>query len=242
MISVIKSLRANTSIFTTLIAAVILYSFFYPTAYKAQTAEDIPIVIVDEEQSVLSSKIISQVSNSPHVKIMTVTDNFLEAKKLVQNQQAEGILLLPDNLTNSITRGEMGGIGLYLSTAYFIQTKEVGIGLAGSIEATLQEFLEKFGDATPFKPELSIHQIPLFNTLSGYGSYIFPAVASLIIHQTLLLGLAMLIASYRESSWIAKPIEFWATFTAILTIGCLGCLYLFEIGRASCRERVCLYV
>ena len=222
-----KNIAANTSIFTTLIAAVILYSFFYPTAYKAQTAEDIPIVVVNEEQSVLSSKIISQVSNSPHVKIMTVTDNFLEAKKLVQNQQAEGILLLPDNLTNSITRGEMGGIGLYLSTAYFIQTKEVGIGLAGSIEATLQEFLEKFGDATPFKPELSIHQIPLFNTLSGYGSYIFPAVASLIIHQTLLLGLAMLIASYRESGWIAKPIEFWATFTAILTIGCLGCLYLF---------------
>src|SRR5690606_22427496 len=71
------------------------------------------------------------------------------------------------------------------------------------------------------------HQIPLFNTISGYGSYIFPAVASLIIHQTILLGLAMLIASYRENGWAAKPIEFWATFTAIFTIGCLGCLYLF---------------
>lgn len=40
--------------------------------------------------------------------------------------------------------------------------------------------------------------MPLFNTLSGYGSYIFPAVASLIIHQTIVLGLAMLVASYRE--------------------------------------------
>lgn len=139
-IQTFKNIVANSSVFTTLIAAVIMYSFFYPTAYKAQSAADIPIVIVDQEQSILTSKIISQVSNSPHVKIITVTDNFLEAKKLVQNQKAEGILLLPDNLTNSITRGEMGGIGLYLSTAYFIQTKEVGIGLAGSIEATLQEF------------------------------------------------------------------------------------------------------
>ncbi len=226
-IQTFKNIVANSSVFTTLIAAVIMYSFFYPTAYKAQSAADIPIVIVDQEQSILTSKIISQVSNSPHVKIITVTDNFLEAKKLVQNQKAEGILLLPDNLTNSITRGEMGGIGLYLSTAYFIQTKEVGIGLAGSIEATLQEFLEKFGDATPFKPELSIHQIPLFNTLSGYGSYIFPAVSSLIIHQTILLGLAMLIASYREKGWVANRSEFFAIFAAILTIGCLGCLYLF---------------
>ena len=184
-------------------------------------------MIVDEEQSILTSKIITQASNSPHIHIITVTDNFLEAEQLVKNQKAEGILLLPENLTNSLKRGEMGGIGLYLSTAYFIRTKEVGTGLAGSIESTLEDYFEKFGEASQFHPELSIHQIPLFNTLSGYGSYIFPAVASLIIHQTILLGLAMLIASYREKGWIAERLEFWAIFAAILTISCLGCLYLF---------------
>ncbi|MBH2002578.1 MAG: ABC transporter permease [Moraxellaceae bacterium] len=226
-IQTFKNIAANSSVFTTLIAAVILYSFFYPTAYKAQSAADIPIVIVDQEQSIVTSKIISQAANSPHIRITMVTDNFLEAEKLVKNQKAEGILLLPDNLTNSLKRGEIGGIGLYLSTAYFIRTKEVGIGLATSIEASLQEYLEKFGHASSFHPEISIHQIPLFNTLSGYGSYIFPAVASLIIHQTILLGLAMLIASYREKGWVAKRSEFFAIFTAILTIGCLGCLYLF---------------
>lgn len=222
-----KNIIANSSVFTTLIAATILYSFFYPTAYKAQSADNIPIVIVDEEHSILSSKIISQASNSPHIHITTVTDNFLEAQRLIKDQKAEGILLLPENLTNSLKRGEMGGIGLYLSTAYFIRTKEVGIGLASSIEYTLQEHFEKFGNASSFHPEISIHQIPLFNSMSGYGSYIFPAVASLIIHQTILLGLAMLIASYREKGWVAKTSEFWAIFSAILTIGCLGCLYLF---------------
>lgn len=226
-IQTFKNIVANSSVFTTLIAAVIMYSFFYPTAYKAQSAADIPIVIVDQEQSILTSKIISQAANSPHIRITTVTDNFLEAEKLVKNQKAEGILLLPENLTNSLKRGEMGGIGLYLSTAYFIRTKEVGIGLATSIEASLQEYLEKFGKASSFHPEISIHQIPLFNTLSGYGSYIFPAVSSLIIHQTILLGLAMLIASYREKGWVANRSEFFAIFAAILTIGCLGCLYLF---------------
>ena len=67
----------------------------------------------------------------------------------------------------------MGGIGLYLSTAYFIRTKEVGIGLATSIEASLQEYLEKFGHASSFPPEISIHQIPLFNTLSGLWQLYF---------------------------------------------------------------------
>jgi ABC-2 type transport system permease protein len=37
----------------------------------------------------------------------------------------------------------------------------------------------------------------------------------------------MLIASYREKGWVANRSEFFAIFAAILTIGCLGCLYLF---------------
>ena len=226
-IQTFKNIVANSSVFTTLIAAVIMYSFFYPTAYKAQSAADIPIVIVDQEQSVLSSKIISQTASSPHIQIQAVTGNFLEAEQMVKNQKAEAILLLPENLSQSLRRGEMGGIGLYLSTAYFLQTKEAATGLATSIEYTLKEHLEKFGEASQFEIELPIHDIPLFNTLSGYGSYIFPAVASLIIHQTILLGLAMLIASYREKGWVANRSEFFAIFATILTIGCLGCLYLF---------------
>ena len=222
-----KNIVKNNSVFTTLIASILMYSFFYPTAYKAQVAENIPIVIVDEEQSVLSSKIISQTASSPHIQIQAVTGNFLEAEQMVKNQKAEAILLLPENLSQSLRRGEMGGIGLYLSTAYFLQTKEAATGLATSIEYTLKEHLEKFGEASQFEIELPIHDIPLFNTLSGYGSYIFPAVASLIIHQTLLLGLAMLIASYREKGWVANRSEFFAIFATILTIGCLGCLYLF---------------
>ena len=55
-IQTFKNIVANSSVFTTLIAAVIMYSFFYPTAYKAQSAADIPIVIVDQEQSILTSK------------------------------------------------------------------------------------------------------------------------------------------------------------------------------------------
>ena len=78
---------------------------------------------------------------------------------------------------------------LILKHNQLFKTKEIGLGLATSIEATLKEYIERFGQRTHFQPALSIHQMPLFNTLSGYGSYIFPAVASLIIHQTIVLGL-----------------------------------------------------
>ena len=222
-----KDIARNSSIFTTLVLSVFLYSFFYPTAYKAQHAESLPIVIVDEEQSLLTSTIITEVSKSPNVKIKAVTGNFAEAQMMVKTLQADGILLLPDNLSNSVHRGEVGGIGLYLSAAYFLKTKQIGLGIASSIEQAIAEQAEKFGHISHFSPALSIHQVPLFNTLSGYGSYVFPAIAPLIIHQTIVLGLSMLIAGYRQSNWQPKKTEFFGLFCALLTIGCLGCFYLF---------------
>lgn len=223
-----KDIFANSSILTTLILSVFLYSFFYPTAYQAQQAQALPIIIVDEEQSTVTSTIIGHVANSPNVDIKAITGNFSEAEQMVQRQQADGILLLPENLSNSLRHGEVGGVGLYLSAANFLKTKQIGLGLATSIESALTAQAEKIGNISHFAPALSIHQIPLFNTLSGYGSYIFPAVAPLIIHQTILLGLCMLLAGYREQKiWKPQSAEFWAIFAAILTIGCLGCFYLF---------------
>ena len=226
-IQTFKNIGRNSSILTTMILSVFFYSFFYPIAYQSQTAESLPIVIVDEEQSLLTSQIISAVSNSPNIKITQVLGDFEEAKYLVQTQKADGILLLPEHFSESILRGDSGGIGLYLSSANFLKTKQIGVGLAASIENTITEHLARFTQISHFSPKLPIHQIPLFNTLSGYGSYIFPAVAPLIIHQTLLLGLCMLIAGYREQKWKASYSEFLAIYLVALTIGCLGCFYLF---------------
>lgn len=222
-----KNVVKNQSILVTMVLSVFFYSFFYPTAYKAEHAEHLPIVIVDEEQSLLTQKIINEVSKQPDVTIQTVTSDFLYAKSLVEQQKADGILLLPNRLSESLRHGETGGIGIYLSLAYFLKTKQVGLGVASSIEQILMEHFAKFGQVSHFNLESSIHKIPLFNPLSGYGSYIFPAVAPLIIHQTIFLGLCMLIAQYREKKWHTSLAEFWAIYAVALTIGCLSSFYLF---------------
>lgn len=227
-IQTFKDIVKHSSIFTTLVLSVFLYSFFYPIAYQAEHAESLPIIVVDEEQSILTNTIIGAVANSPNVEIQAVTGNFAEAENMLRSQQADGILLLPSNLSNSIRRGETGGIGLYLSAANFLKTQKIGLGLASSMENALVEYAEKFQNISDFSPALSIHKIPLFNPLSGYGSYIFPAVAPLIIHQTILLGLCMLIATYRQNTtWRPSYSQLAGIFLCILTIGTLGCFYLF---------------
>ena len=222
-----KYIFSNTTLLTTLILSVLFYSFFYPTAYQAEHAQALPIVIVDEEQSALTSSLISQVSQSPNVSITAVTANFKEAQHFIEQQHADGILLLPSNLSQSLAHGENGGIGLYLSAANFLATKQIALGLVGSVEQSLHDYTARFQAISSFSPAISIHQIALFNPLSGYGSYVFPAVAPLIIHQTILLGMSMLLAMFREQQVKLDDVQLTGLCLCIFTIGCLGCLYLF---------------
>ena len=80
-IETFKNIAKNSSILTTMVLSVFFYSFFYPTAYQAQTAENLPIIIVDEEQSEVSNTIITQIAKSPNIKITEITTNFEEANK-----------------------------------------------------------------------------------------------------------------------------------------------------------------
>lgn len=223
----LQDIVSNSAIFTTLILSVVFYSFFYPTAYKAEQATHLPVVIVDEEQSIISQQIVTEVSKSPKVQIMAVTANFAEAEMLVKQQKADAILLLPFNLSQSLARGEIGGVGLYLNATNFLKTKQIGSGLASSIEHAIQQQLQRFTEFSHFSLHLPIHQIPLFNVYSGYGSYIFPAISPLIIHQTLFIGLGMLIAGYRVQKQVMSFSGFSGCYMAALSIGCLGCYYLF---------------
>lgn len=222
-----KTIIKNRPIFLTMVLSVVFYSFFYPFAYQAQRPDGLPIVIVDQEQSPLSQTIITTASHVPDIKVIAVETDFIQAKHMVQAGRAEGILLLPDSLSQSIHHGQTGGIGLYLSSAYFLRTQTIAAGLSRTIQETIAQEMDKFLHTTHKPMPQLIRQVPLFNPLSGYGSYIFPAVAPLIVHQTILLGLCMLVAGYREQKWQATPSEFLAIYAVGLTIGCLSCFYLF---------------
>jgi len=49
----------------------------------------------------------------------------------------------------------------------------------------------------PQAPPVTLVQRPLFNTQEGYGSAIVPGVAELIVHQTLLMGIGVLLGGRR---------------------------------------------
>lgn len=223
----LRTILTTRPIASTLILAVVLYGFFYPAAYQIQVASQLPIVVVDQDQSQLSRNIVAKVSTLRAVNIVQQTANFAEAEQLIKQQQADAIFLIPSHLESNVLRGQNSGLALYLSGAYLIRTREIGNGLASGIKASIAEQLTPLLQTAHVEPRLSLYEYPLYNPQGGYGSYIFPAVAALIVQQTLLLGVSFLIVSLKQQQFRFNLINLTGITLACSLIGILSCLYYF---------------
>ncbi|MGN5511053.1 hypothetical protein, partial [Campylobacter coli] len=68
----------------------------------------------------------------------------------------------------------------------------------------------------------------LFNPTEGYGSFVVAAVAIIILQQTLLMGGALLVGTWREQGLDRAPARTWlARLLALCTLGWLSGLYYF---------------
>lgn len=223
----LRTILTTRPIVSTLIMAVVIYGFFYPAAYQSQVASQLPIAIVDQDQTSLSRTITRKLEVIRAVRVVSHTANFAEAKQLLKEQKVDAIFLIPAHLETSVLRGENSGLALYLSGAYLIRTREIGQGLAGTIQNAIGEKLAPLLQTVHLEPSVNLHEFPLYNPLGGYGSYIFPAVAALIVQQTLLLGIGFLIVFLKQSNFQFDLPKLVGITLACTFIGVLSCLYYF---------------
>ena len=223
----LRTILTTRPIVSTLIMAVIIYGFFYPAAYQSQVASQLPIVIVDQDQTALSRTISQKLEVIRAVSVVSYTTNFSEAQQLLKEQKVDAIFLMPAHLETNVLRGENSGLALYLSGAYLIRTREIGQGLSGTIKNAIGEKLSPLLKTVHLEPSINLHEFPLYNPLGGYGSYIFPAVAALIVQQTLLLGVGFLIVFLKQSNFRFDLRNLVGIVLACTLIGVLSCLYYF---------------
>ncbi|MEW4468315.1 ABC transporter permease [Parasphingorhabdus sp. JC815] len=198
-----------------LFGSVILYSFFYPSAYSGEVADNIPIVIVNNDKSAMSRAVLQRLSGLPQVDIIAEEQTIADAESLIKERAAFAIVLIPDDFERDILSGRQAKIALYGNGAYLLRSSIVLTGMGGALsdfgaEAVLTQtrFMGQ-----PARPPIALSVRPLFNTSEGYGSGIVPGVVGLILQQTLLVGLILLYASRREK---LGPVQIpFATFAGI---------------------------
>ena len=225
----VRTIIKDRSALATLILAVILYSFFYPAAYQAQVVTSLPVAVVDLDHSGLSRALVRRVAATQGAHLAAMPATVDEAQALIGADTVDAILVIPAGLSRDAARGRAGQVLLLGSGRNLNRAKTALAALGEALGATAREAAVARARYTgaPVAAGITLITHPLYNTREGYGSAVVPAVAPVIIHQTLLFGMVMLAGTRRETTGnlrFSLP-GFAGVASAFAVLGMINMLY-----------------
>jgi len=225
------------AIFTTrpalmiLVLAGVLYGFYYPAAYQHQVATQLPTVVVDLDHSAASRQVVARLGAAPQLDLVAQAADFAAARAMLQRREVDAIVLIPPDFVRGVLTGtQPDAIAFYLNGAYIVRTSAIGEALQAVLEDAVAHALEAPARAlgVPALVPVKVIGHPLFNTREGYGSYVVPGVAVIIVHQTVLMGVVLLMGERRRlAQRFASGAELLGSGLAFGLIGLGTALFYF---------------
>lgn len=183
----------------------ICYPLLYSYIYTNEVVREVPIVAVDNSESSLSRQLLRNIDSCPDVKIIHYCGDMAEAQDLVRKREAYGIVRIPKDIGKHDFLGDQSTIGVYCDMSSMLYYKAIVLAttntsLAMNENIKIKEHIHGTTDREDKINKLPIkyEQIAIFNSQSGFASFLIPPVLMLIIQQTLLLGVGMSTGRIRE--------------------------------------------
>lgn len=206
----VQLVAKDHSLLLTLLIAPLLYAFFYGSIYSYKTEEEVPIAVVDEDQSSLSRLMIRQIDNTQMVHVAAIT-NLTAARESMLHGNVQGFLYIQKGMEKKVLSLQQANMVLAVNAARFLPSSDVmgtitQVGLTVGAGVRLQ-YLQKKGmnteasmqEVMPVKPDFR----PLFNNRTDYGTFLLPGLLAMILQQTLLLGLSGGVAAERQRNTVS---------------------------------------
>jgi len=206
LVAEVRRIATDPGVLLIMVVAVIAYGLIYPTPYRAGVVRDVPVVAVDNDHSELSRRLVTMVDTHAATRVVAVVADMAEAERLVRDETARGIVLVPRGLADDVMRGRAAEVVAVSDATYFLLNRSVLTGITQSV-GTLSAGVEirrlqargvPMDRAPLLRAPIRVDVRPLFNPAESYTAYVVPAVYVLILHQTLLMGIGLIQGTSRE--------------------------------------------
>lgn len=223
----------------------IVYSLYYPFPYSPEIVREVPVAIVDLDHSSLSRKLVRLADASPDIEITFVANNPAQLRQALWDGDVEGGLIIPRDFRRSVLRREMVKPVVLGNGAYFMFNRAEVLGFAGATQALSNAIDRKYELASSVSTDQVSERIQpvrldlraASNPTGGYSTYVVPAIAVIVLQQTLLLGICMLMGTWKETGApfdLERRKNRLALVLAAATICFLNALYY--VGLVYWRE------
>ena len=189
-----------------MVGAIFLYSLFYTIPFANNALRNVPIGVVDNDNTSLSQKFIRDLNATEYIEVIETPKDIEDAKSEYYKNKIRAFVLIPKDFERDIKRGNPSFVSSYTDSAYLIIYKNIATAVAtvaGETGAKIEVgTLMKKGTPKEVAKSLvnpvEFVQNPLYNPIGSYQNYIYPLILIMILQQTMLIGVSMLNATLRE--------------------------------------------
>lgn len=189
-----------------MVGAIFLYSLFYTIPFANNALRNVPIGVVDNDNTSLSQKFIRDLNATEYIEVIETPKDIEDAKLEYYKNKIRAFVLIPKDFERDIKRGNPSFVSSYTDSAYLIIYKNIATAVAtvaGETGAKIEVgTLMKKGTPKEVAKSLvnpvEFVQNPLYNPIGSYQNYIYPLILIMILQQTMLIGVSMLNATLRE--------------------------------------------
>ena len=182
----------------------LVYPLIYSFIYTNETIREVPTVVVDNSRSSLSREYLRKVDASPETSIVAYFADMEEAKLMLKDRKAYGIIYIPAHFSDDIVQGKQTQVSIFCDMSgllYYKALLTANTNVSLAMNAAIK--MERAGNTTARQDEITAYPIEyedvaIFNPTNGFAAFLIPAVLILIIQQTLLLGIGLSAGTARE--------------------------------------------
>lgn len=184
----------------------LVYPLIYGFIYTNEVVREVPAVVVDDSHSSLSREYLRKVDATPDINIVAYCSDMEEAKQMLKDRAAYGIIYIPSDFSTDIAGGKQTQVSIYCDMSGLLYYKSMLLAnTAVSLEMNKEIKIERAGNTTDRQDEVSAYpieyeDIAMFNPTNGFAAFLIPAVLILLIQQTLLLGIGLSAGTARENN------------------------------------------
>lgn len=230
MIHELSKIFSIREVFAVLCIGIVTYFFFYPLPYNNEEVRDVPIAVMDQDNTTMSRDLLRMVDASDSLKITEHIENLGEGKELLKAREVYGILVIPFNFEQNVLQGHKEAAIFYGDASYvmiyhaastaissIVQQKNKTILINKQIQMGVDPSVAQ-GNSAPYQPVM----VQLFNPQTGYATYVIPPAFTLILHQSIWLGIMLACVLSRNSLF-----DFQLTHSTSLSTARLSFVVLF---------------
>ena len=226
----LKQIFRIKEVTSVLIMGLVTYFFFYPIPYNNEEVRDVPIAVMDQNQTTMSRELLRNLDATDSLKIVDEVENIGEAKELLKQRKIYGIIVIPFDFEQNILKGHRDAVVFYGDASYVMIYNSAATAVSSVVMAMNRDILVDkqiamgvdpaiaMGNSAPFNPV----NVQLFNPQAGYATYIIPPAYVLILHQSIWLGIMLACVLSRRSQFDLDLVK-----NSRLSIGQLGFVTLF---------------